>query len=379
MLGLQKRQVALAYQMNAIEIPSVDFGRQRQFAKNAMLLTLIAIAIVAVVPLGIYAADDEILTVFSSKAFQGSMEVVQSMNFLGKIMNFIISVFCLIGLFLVMYSRIVTLLYLSSRNVWDRVNEVKTHMNGSFFGFPELGKYVWNGSDSGGGIDSFVSFFYGLLPNIKKSSDYDDSMKSNLKLEDTDNALDYILKVGPSTILIMFFLSIGFSGTLSQAYGKIVSAMVTVADNFIAINFDGYIDSLFKLGDAPSFTVGDDGTEQGSLTESVAKKIYAYTAAACGIEDTTARSNLAATCETIARNHVTAGTVSGLVGIDLADDSDWSRVKVSIKKSSGSQGSSTTDVISIQEIYPSYEGELYFHVTYSAGSESENYFTSGDN
>ena len=145
MLVFQK-QNAVAYRIESMEVP--NFTAQKSKAQRAMLLGCLVLVALAVCPIYIYAANDEILQIFSSEAFQGSMEVVNSMSLLGKIMNFIISIFCLIGLLLVMYSRMITLLYLSSRNVWDEVASVKTHMTGSFFGFKDFGKYVFN--ESGG-------------------------------------------------------------------------------------------------------------------------------------------------------------------------------------------------------------------------------------
>lgn len=376
MLVFQK-QNAVAYRIESMEVP--NFTAQKSKAQRAMLLGCLVLVALAVCPIYIYAANDEILQIFSSEAFQGSMEVVNSMSLLGKIMNFIISIFCLIGLLLVMYSRMITLLYLSSRNVWDEVASVKTHMTGSFFGFKDFGKYVFN--ESGGGLDSFVSFFYGLLPNVKKYSDYNDKIKASLKLDDSDTALDYILKVGPSTIMVMFFLTLGFSGLLSEAYGKIVSVMVRFADNVISVNFEGYVDKLFDLGSAPDFSLSNDGTTKGKTLGKVAKSVYSYAASAANVEDTSARASLSAAAEDLISNRLTEASVTAAINAGngggnfaINSDSDWGSVKAVVSRKTTATAAESTIVISIQELIPSYEGEVYFHIALSSNGSGKNYF-----
>lgn len=343
-------------------------------SKNTFLFrfVMLTLAFVLLVPMLVYAEGPDLTEIFTTKAFQGSWEVIYQFNWLGQIMNYIISFFSLLGLCLVMFSRMVTLLYLSSKNLWNNVDEVKGAMNGSWFGFPSLGKNVFN-SNHGTGLDAFVSFFLGLLPNVKKYSDYGQNAGSG-NLSEDDNALNYILKTAPSTILLMFFLATGFSGTLSQAYGTIVSAMATFADNVVSVNLDKYVDELFKLGDNPTFVLGEDGTIQGKTQKSVAKALYKEALIASGATDKESKAQLAASAEQIAANYITPANVGSKVGIAINTDADWDRIKVNIKTSASSTGSAQTQVIPLQELLPNYQGQTYLHVTFSAGSGGENYF-----
>lgn len=342
--------------------------------KHSTLFKVFAfvIAFVSLVPIMAYAEGPDLTEIFSTKAFQGSWEVIYQFNWLGQIMNYIISFFCLLGISLVFFSRVITLLYLSSKNIWNNVDEVKGSMNGAMFGYPSLFQNVYN-SNHGSGLDAFVSFFYGLLPNVKKYSDYGQNAGFS-NLSEDDNALNYILKTAPSTILLMFFLATGFSGTLSQAYGTIVSAMATAADNVISVNLDKYVDALFKMGDNPSFVLGEDGTNLGKLQKTVAKAIYKEALIASGATDKESKAQLAASAESIATGYVTSGNVGEKTGVALNSDSDWDRIKVSIKTSASSTGTAQTQVIALQEILPNYQGTEYIHVTFSAGSGGENYF-----
>ena len=342
--------------------------------KNSTLFKvfLLVTTFVLVVPILAYAEGPDLTEIFSTKAFQGSWEIIYQFNWLGQLMNYIISVFCLLGLFLLMFSRMISLLYLSSRNLWDNVDEVKGAMNGPMFGYPTLFKNVYS-SNHGSGLDAFISFFYGLLPNVKKYSDYGSNSGIG-NLSEDDNALNYILKTAPSTILLMFFFAIGFSGTLSQAYGTVVSAMATVADNAVAVNLDKFVDQLFKMGDNPTFVLGEDGTAVGKIQKTVAKAIYREALVASGASDKESKAQLAASAESIAMGYITAGNVGEKVGIAINSDADWDRVKVSVKTSASPTGSSQTQVIALQEILPNYQGTQYIHVTFSAGSGGENYF-----
>ena len=360
--------------MRTVNLSEHQCDLVKRTSKNRFLfkVSILTFLILFSIPMLAHADGPDLTEIFTTKAFQGSWEVIYQYNWLGKIMNYIISFFSLLGLFLIMFSRTVTLLYLSSKNIWNNVDEVKNAMNGSFFGFPSLGKNVFN-SNHGTGLDAFVSFFLGLLPNIKKYSDYGQNAGYG-NLSEDDNALNYILKTAPATIVLMFFLATGFSGTLSQAYGTVVSAMATFADNVVAINLDKYVDNLFKMGDNPTFVLGEDGTNQGKIQKTVAKAMYKEAIIASGATDKQSKAQLASSAEQIASNYITPANVGGKVGIAINSDADWDRVKVSVKTSASSTGTAQTQVISLQELLPNYQGESYLHVTFSVGTGGENYF-----
>lgn len=220
-------------------------------------------------------------TFFTTQAFSGTYEVVQSSQFcqfIGMIMNKAFSILGFLGLVLIAWQRIVTLLYLSSRQTFDKVHELKTsHMTGGMLGLPKLfadtfGKSGGNGS----GLDAFVNFFLALLPDVKEYSDYGEANKNKggMRLEETDTITQYILKVSLSTIMLIFFLSLCWSGSMFQCYGKVVDAMTVVADNFIDLKLDSYVDTLINRGSAYQFSYEDDGTNIGKLEQNIAEDTY---------------------------------------------------------------------------------------------------------
>ena len=110
---------------------------------------------------------------FYTSAFSGSWSVFSKFNWLGFLLNFVITAFCLIGLMLVCYQRLVTLLYLSSRSLFDRIHEIKTAgKGGKILGLPGIIKDTISSANHGTGIDAIISFGLSLMPDVYAYSDY---------------------------------------------------------------------------------------------------------------------------------------------------------------------------------------------------------------
>lgn len=219
-----------------------------------------------------FAAEPGLTTIFTTRAFQGSWEIINEWNIVGKVMNWIISTYSLFGLCLSFYQTLVSLLFLSSPNLWRTVHDVKKTNQGNFFGFVELAKSTFN-TTRGTGFDAILTFVYGLLPDIMEYSDYAEG-KELEGLSQEDNALQYILRTAPQRILIIFFFSLGFAGLLGQLYGTVVDGMVAFADNAVKINFAAYVDKFFQDGKNYRFHLSDQGTEMGQVQQAVAKRVY---------------------------------------------------------------------------------------------------------
>lgn len=328
--------------------------------------------LLVLVPIVALADQPDLTEIFTTKAFQGSWEVIYQFNWLGAIMNYIISFFCLLGLMLVMYSRMVTLLYLSSRNTWDNVHDIKESSKGPFLGFPTLFQNTMQ-SNYGSGLDAFVSFFLGLLPDVKKYSDYNPDNMAKGTLNDDDNALNYILKTSIQTITIVFFLSIGFSGTLSRSYGTVVSAMARFADNVVSQNLDMYVDEIFQIGSTPDSTL-KDGTSFGDFRYKVNKQVYSKCIEAIGVADQETKDAIMTASEQAVSANITADTVGAMVGTTISKDSDWKNIKANVVLSTNAQGSNNAIVIPVSDIINGGDSNKYVHITFKKTGTQENYF-----
>lgn len=210
---------------------------------------------------------------FETQAFSGSWEVFSKMNFIGWLLNGIISVFCLIGLFLTCLRIMDSMLYLSGRNLWDTVNELKGKGKGQkAVGMIAMGKEVYQGN-YGVGLDAFLGFLLALLPNVKAYSDFADG-KMSYNLNEDDTITTYILKISLPSILMIFFFSIGFNGVLWSAFGNVVDALGVAAEAFVEADLDKYVDRALNIGSKYKFVYSADGTDFGKFCQKVAESTY---------------------------------------------------------------------------------------------------------
>lgn len=314
----------------------------------------------------VHAADSGLTSILRSKAFSGSMEVVSKFNWLGWLMNFIISAFCILGLFMIFYQRIITLLYLSARTLFDNVNDVKNSSKGSFFGLPTLAQKTFQ-SEYGTGLDAFVGFLYGLLPDVKKYSDYNPE-KRKYNLNDEDSASSYMLKVGPTTIALVFFFSIGFSGTLTKGYATVVDAMAVVADTAVDVNLDKYVEQLLHAGNNYKFGLSADGSQKGKVQEAVAKSIYNKIIGKAEILDTATRLQVGKKVEQyVAQNYSTAN-MSNFTDADSFSEKDWGKINFEVidnTNDSNEVGDRIEFTQLLPDNYTSTGTPLYIHVYFT--------------
>ncbi len=247
---------------------------------------------------------------FRTQTFRGSAEALTKSNFISMILHYVISWFSFIGLCLTLYQKFITLLYLSSRNLFDTIYDIKTQkMKGGFLGYKDLFSSLLQGENDtrGGGIDVFITFGYSLLPNVKAYCDYcPDKLQIN-KLEETDGVTQYMLKTSIPTIMLVFFLTIGYSGTLAMAYGTVVDGMAVAADNLVNRNLEGYVKRLVGEGGGYAFSLSASGTAGGAFAQKVAEQMYHQILGLCNNTSIDFQQNLGRIIE-----ETVAGTGNGV-------------------------------------------------------------------
>lgn len=253
---------------------------KRTKTDTELLIKVLLIAFCAYLILNSYhtVLADNLLDLFDSYAFRGSLKTLDKFNWVGKLMSYIISVFSMIGLFLVCYQRLISLLYLAGRNTFDTVHELKSGLSGGTgrdaFGIRSM---VTNAMQGGGqygtGFDALVGFFLSLLPDVKKYSDYNpERMAYNLQEE--DSCTTYMLKVAIPTIMMIFFFSMGFNSTLWQGYGVIVDAMGTAAEQLVATDLNSIVSTAMNTGKSYKFSWDASGSDYGSFMQDMVKAVY---------------------------------------------------------------------------------------------------------
>lgn len=238
-----------------------------------MFLCMSIIILTLVCPNMLFATNSSLhLTdIFKMNAFKGSFEIVQGFNLFGYIISFIITCFSILGLGLQAIQIMATMLYLSMRNLFDKIHEIKKSHSGAQSGIFAL-KGIFNDikeNKYGSGFDSIGYAILGMLPDIKEVSHFSD----NGKFKDEEIST-FVLKISLPTILSIFFFSMGYNGTLWQTWGMCADALGEVAYKFCDSQLPKKVYSLLNIEDAFSFSLDADGTQYGKLRQNIAEDIY---------------------------------------------------------------------------------------------------------
>lgn len=223
---------------------------------------------------GIYSAES-FTDIFYTNSFRGSFEWIQKLDWVGKVIQIVISVFSLFGIALMTIRILTSMLYLSSKGLWEEVSELKETPSGdsAFDVFGVLGMTKsWLKGKSGTGLDAIMGAILILLPDVKKYSDF--GKHANGKFDSDLNISQYMLKIALPTVLCTFFFAMGFNGTLFKALAVSVDFLGAFADQAVSVDYAGYVEDLVNSGTGYKFTFDMDGTDQGKLKQSLAKDIY---------------------------------------------------------------------------------------------------------
>lgn len=250
--------------------------------------------------------EHDLTDLFYTQAFSGAWEVFSKFNWLGWLMQFIISAFCLLGLFLTAYQLLVTMLYLSSRTTFDRIHELKSvGKGGKILGLGNLLKDNIITANNGTGLDGIVSFLLSLLPDVKAYSDYGEERRC-YNLQDDDTITTYMLKKALPTLMIIFFFSIGFNGTLFRAYGMVVDAMAVGADEVVSKDLESLVVKYMNSGSGYKFNYDADNTEFGKFKQRVATSMYSKILSKCDDLSTDSKYTIGANVDTVLNKYLTA-------------------------------------------------------------------------
>lgn len=249
-----------------------DYAKER-----AIVLALLAVLIIMLLPLQVFADSDEgrsLTDLFYTDSFSGNWEVFTKMNIVGKIMSYAISAFSLIGIFTVCMRLLLTMLYLSGKNFWDNVEEIKSQgKNNRFFGMGVMLQNTFT-AKYGVGLDAFVSFALSLFPNIKAYSEYAEDNKHSGNFDSTDTITTYLLKSALPNMMVILAFTMGFNGVLWQAYGTVVNGVGVAAGAFVNERLDTIVTRALNTGSNYKFGYSADRTKYGDFKQSVAKSIY---------------------------------------------------------------------------------------------------------
>lgn len=217
---------------------------------------------------------DNFTDIFYTQSFRGAFAWMEKLDWVGMILQAVISIFSVVGVSLVCIRIMTSILYLSSKGLWDEVSDLKDSGGESEyfdFGLLNMAKN-WAKGKAGTGLDAIIGAVLILLPNVKRYSDF--GPNAGGKFEEDLSVTQYVLKVALPTVMIVFFCAMGFNGTLWQALAVTVDAMGTVADTAVSVNYAGFVQDLVNEGSGFNFTFSASGTNEGDLKQKIASDVY---------------------------------------------------------------------------------------------------------
>lgn len=211
--------------------------------------------------------------IFYTNSFRGAFNWIKKLDWVGMLVQMVISCFSLFGVALMTIRIMTSMLFLSSKGLWEEVHDQKQTGESDLFDFGLINMAKsWAKGKAGTGLDAVVGAVLLLLPDVKKYSDFGD--KANGEFDENMSISQYMLKIALPTVMTVFFFAMGFNGTLFQALAVTVDAMGTAADKAISVNYAGFVEDLVNRGTGYKFAFSADGSNIGKFQQNIAKDLY---------------------------------------------------------------------------------------------------------
>lgn len=321
--------------------------------------------------------------IVDTEAFQGSARWLDKFNFIGGVLNFIITSVCIIGLVTVAFQMLLTVLYFGNRSFWDNTHDIKTQNAGSqLFGKATpfgLGGYLkeFIMPTKTSGLDSIFALIYIVIPDIKEYSEMGSNRDS--KLNDDDSITTWLLKTSGKKIILLLLLSMGWNGSLMKCYMMIVDGIGVAANRVATYNSEALVNNILNAGDNFDFTLGSSGKGADVVQGEVASKMYKAVLAELGDENQSRdiKQTVGKNIESIVASQMNAESIrqSLIAGGYIEEsyeltDGDWKSVKASIVSSSSSNTDMGRISVDMNNIVGSYKGSylnktMYMNIQFS--------------
>lgn len=216
------------------------------------------------------ASSGDLMDVFNTEATRGSLKWLDKFNYVGLALNFIVSAFCFLSIFIMVFQKIVTISYFVLRDFWDNVHEVKkSYVGQAAFGMKGYLSDTFVSSKSGSGLDALFRLLYIFAPDVRQMSE----MKEGSKYKDDTTLASWVIQTAPSTVLGLLLLSMGFNGSLMKCYGMVVDGFGVVADRVASANSEEFVNNILNGSDQYSYSLGGTGKTTDTLRQSIARDI----------------------------------------------------------------------------------------------------------
>lgn len=314
---------------------------------------------------------------FWTNAFSGDNSWFNNLAFVGHFVSAFISIFCLLGIYLMAIQTVFTILFLSNKEFFIRVNEAQNAVHDGDGGFAlgmGLGaaKKIYSGQIVGKstGIGALTDIFYLLIPNILKYSEYANWDDLNGSLSQEDSLGGWFIKTFPKKILMVFILAATYQGYTFEAYGQITEGLGVVAQKMVSFNVAGWVESRLDAGSNYQFSIGDTGKPLDQLRQQICQEIYSNILQNTSINSTQDRLALGQKIQQIVTSQITNEAILANIKNDRnqtvsANNYDSITYQESMNTSQGTGGAGAPVSIPFSDFgvtSPAYVMHFYFRV-----------------
>lgn len=225
-----------------------------------------------------HGAADNFTDIFRTNSFRGAMTWIKKLDWVGMLLQIVISTFSLFGVALMTIRIMTSFLYLSAKGMWEEVHDIKSEVNSGgdkdFIGLVGMAK-TWAGGKHGTGLDAIIGAVLILLPDVKKYSDFGEKSGAKFKHNADDMTMsNYALEILLPTIVCVFLFAFAFNGSMFNAIAITVDGLGSFADVLISRDYAGIVNDMAATVGGYSFSFSSEGSNLGKFKQGLAMNIY---------------------------------------------------------------------------------------------------------
>lgn len=306
--------------------------------------------------------------IFNMEAFVGNTKWFEKWNFVGQIIQGGISIGGFVAAVVVAAQMLITVIYFSSPNLWDNVNEIKQSKKGliSYTAsiFPSSkDKLMGNLSN---GSDIIIDYLILCAPNIKRYSENAD--------DEYESMGTWFMSTFFKKVILLLTISMMLNGSFMKLYMVVVDGLGVVAERFVETDSEAIVNRLLNTGANYEFTLGATGKGVDSVQGDLCTKIYKEIVKASENVDTDSKYTIGTAIEKYIKNQFTENTMrSKLIGVSSdysMTDEDWERVNVKVVMNGSPSSTNGFDINASElglEDSATGSQKRYLHVYLQAG------------
>ena len=306
--------------------------------------------------------------IFNMEAFVGNTKWFEKWNFVGQIIQGGISIGGFVAAVVVAAQMLITVIYFSSPNLWDNVNEIKQSKKGliSYTAsiFPSSkDKLMGNLSN---GSDIIIDYLILCAPNIKRYSENAD--------DEYESMGTWFMSTFFKKVILLLTISMMLNGSFMKLYMVVVDGLGVVAERFVETDSEAIVNRLLNTGANYDFTLGATGKGVDSVQGDLCTKLYKEIVKTSENVDTDSKYTIGTEIEKYVKNEFTEKNMrSKLIGVSsdyTMTDEDWERVNVKVVMNGSATSTNGFDInASALGLEDSATGsqKRYLHVYLQAG------------